>query len=80
MWPVVTHLTAALWFHNGRFTRPLLFLHSYLFKSANAKTSGFNRFVNITDDVSQPAFLKIFAAPLISAFNTVPSDERYNPL
>ena len=48
-------LRLSLWFRNGRLTRPLLFLHSYLFKSANAKTSGFNRFVNITDDVSQPA-------------------------
>ena len=36
---------------------------------------GFNRFVNSTLDVSYPAFLSIFAAPLISAFIHVPSDD-----
>lgn len=65
---------------NGRFTRPLLFLYSYLqFKSLNLMIFGFNRFVNSTWDVSYPAFLSIFAAPLISAFIHVPSDDWYIP-
>ena len=69
-------LWLSLLLYNGRFTRPLLFLYSYLqFRFLNLMIFGFNRFVNSTLDVSYPAFLSIFAAPLISAFIHVPSDD-----
>ena len=70
----------SLRFHNGRFTRPLPFLHGYLqFKVVNSTIAGFNSLAIFILLTSYPAFLRMLAAQLISAFINVPSADLYNP-
>ena len=55
MWPgsYASFTRISLRFHNGRFTRPLPFLHGYLqFKLANSTIAGFNGAVKL-DEVIQ---------------------------
>ncbi len=70
----------SLRFHNGRFTRPLPFLHGYLqFKVVNSTIAGSNSLAIFIWLTSHSAFLRMLAAPLIPAFINVPSADLYNP-
>ena len=70
----------SLRFHNGRLIRPLPLLYGYLqFKVLNLTIAGSSSLAIFMLLTSYPAFLRILAAPLISAFINVPSADLYNP-